>query len=559
MQLRAKNTWKLDNQGQYSRHIGQKTTRTGKTSQHKFRLGPNLKEAKRREFQILQLWDTVERLSSDFFEPKWNNTTLGWAKQIAKGTFPPRVPMAEAETPRAYASRVLQIQYSYTGFPLEPDAVEAFGTGMDEIRRQPSTERTLLLRPVEERVVQPKDCPAVLEPDESVQRDQGFGVSEADLVTMKFTSQATEASQDSGPTLREALLAYIEHLKKECASPDTEAEGSEITAWGHTQIKQTETLIAHHADQPLSSIRLDEIEQMTNYWLRRPKKQGSDEHVARSTAKNHRAQLKKFFRWLHRSSSFDWAKPPEFNEIRGSVLRLESDRKQGFEQVPTFDVSEITALNKVATPLERIILLLGVNCGFGAMEIATLRLDELCLFTAHEQKYQRLLGSGTTDADSFIKRHRRKNVVYGEWLLFPQTVQGIEWLVQTRDRRAKQPYLLLNQNGDPYFKRTKGGNRNSQLPSRFNANIKRAIEAGDDVRALSLGKLRKTGGNFVRQFGDGEQLAVFHARCKTSDCDDMADVYTNRPFGKLFDTMRKIQTMMEPVFEAAGGEPFPTT
>lgn len=559
MQLRAKNTWKLDNQGQYSRHIGEKTTRSGKTSQHKFRLGRNLNEAKRREFQLLQLWDTVVRRSTVFVEPRWSKTTLDWAKQIAKGTFPPRVPVAEGETPRAYASRTLELQYSYTGFPLEPEAFDVFNAGVDLIRRQPSTEKKLLLRPADEVIPPPKECPALVEPASSSDQDPGLGVCEADLVSMSFAPKQTDLAPDAGPSLHDALKAYIEHLRVGCAAPDTEAEGSEITAWGHTQIKQTETLIAHHKDQPMSSIELDEIEGMVNYWERRPTKRGSEGQVARSTAKNHRSQLKKFFRWLHRSSSFDWKKPVEFDEIRGSVATLESDRRRGFEQVVTFDISELAALNTVGTPLERIILLLSINCGFGAMELATLRVDEVQLFKAHDDRYQSLLGTETTNADSFIKRHRRKNSVYGEWLLFPQTVQGVEWLIRTRPRRTQHPYLLLNQNGDPYFKRTKGGNRNSQIPSRFNANIKRAVEAGHNVRSFSHGKLRKTAGNLIRQFGDGEQLAVFHTRGKTSEYDDLADVYTNRPFGKLFETMREVQEHLKAVFAVAGDEPFPTT
>ena len=96
---------------------------------------------------------------------------------------------------------------------------------------------------------------------------------------------------------------------------------------------------------------------------------------------------------------------------------------------------------------------------------------------------------------------------------------------------------MLSQNGEPYFKRTSGENRDSQLPSRFGANVRRAIAEGHNVR----------------QFGDGEQLAVFHARGKTSELADLADVYTNRPFGKLW----KIEKMLEPVFDSAGDDPFP--
>ena len=38
----------------------------------------------------------------------------------------------------------------------------------------------------------------------------------------------------------------------------------------------------------------------------------------------------------------------------------------------------------------------------------------------------------STNKDSFIKRIRRKNGVYGEFLLFPQTVEAIQWVLKRR-------------------------------------------------------------------------------------------------------------------------------
>jgi len=38
--------------------------------------------------------------------------------------------------------------------------------------------------------------------------------------------------------------------------------------------------------------------------------------------------------------------------------------------------------------------------------------------------------------------------------------------------------------------------------------------------------------------------------------DDLADVYSNRPFGKVFDALKKVQSYLAPMFEAAGPTPF---
>ena len=60
MPTRNRQHWKLDNQGVYARQIGWKHSRNGKLIQHKFRLGADLKEAKRREQKLLELWSQVE-------------------------------------------------------------------------------------------------------------------------------------------------------------------------------------------------------------------------------------------------------------------------------------------------------------------------------------------------------------------------------------------------------------------------------------------------------------------------------------------------------------------
>ena len=171
---------------------------------------------------------------------------------------------------------------------------------------------------------------------------------------------------------------------------------------------------------------------------------------------------------------------------------------------------------------------------------------------------QQLLGCRTTDADSFIKRNRGKSGIYGEWLLFPLTVQAIEWL---RTRHAAfgpkaKPLVVLNDRGQPYYKRTPSGNFNSQIPARLASNITRANSDGHNVPNHSFGKLRKTAGNLVRRLTGGEVAGVFLTHGQAVRQDDLADVYTNRPFGKLFETMRTLQEELTPVFEAAGPNPF---
>ena len=64
--------------------------------------------------------------------------------------------------------------------------------------------------------------------------------------------------------------------------------------------------------------------------------------------------------------------------------------------------------------------------------------------------------------------------------------------------------LLLNDRGQAYDQPSKSGNPNQQIPNRFADLVRRFRADGEEIRSLSFGKLRKTAGNLVRQFADGE-------------------------------------------------------
>jgi integrase len=187
--------------------------------------------------------------------------------------------------------------------------------------------------------------------------------------------------------------------------------------------------------------------------------------------------------------------------------------------------NQLILLNRFATPLDRVFLLLALNCGFGVAEIASLTIEEVCLFQGHSPRDQELLHYETTDRDSFIKRVRPKSGVYGEFLLFEQTVQGLTWALK---RRRKQPDfhpanpLFLNGRGERFDKPTKQGNRNQQIPNQFARLRKRIRNENQELTNLSFGKLRKTAADLIRRFADGEVAGVFLCHGQPVRTDDLA-------------------------------------
>lgn len=191
-------------------------------------------------------------------------------------------------------------------------------------------------------------------------------------------------------------------------------------------------------------------------------------------------------------------------------------------------------------------MLLGLNCGFGASECGTLTLGEVYLFQAHPKASK--IGWQENGKDSFIRRIRRKNKVYGEFLLWPETVESLRWLIERRQRlgnATKDSLLFVAENGEPMYKLTEGGNSGQQFPNLWY----RIIASVSGVRKLSFGKLRKTAGDLVRNVAGGEVSGVFLCHGKPVKTDELADVYTNRPWAKVFQAQHQVRERLQPVFD----------
>ncbi|MHB8956573.1 MAG: hypothetical protein ACYC4U_26620 [Pirellulaceae bacterium] len=352
-----------------------------------------------------------------------------------------------------------------------------------------------------------------------------------------------------GQTLHQALGAYVESIKSERNS-----------AYGKTRIDQAERLRERHADISLELLKFDACDQMFGLWRRRPPVKGTTKPIAVVTAQNHIYELKCFFRWLHRSQRFDWRKPEDFDDIDTRVPELphEIQAKATTEQVKTFTLAELSILNEYSTPLERLLLLLGLNCGFGGAESGTLTLGQVFLHQAHPKAEE--IGFDSTSDASFIRRVRLKSKVYGEHLLWPQTVAAIQWAINRRQRLGKltsDSLLLVSDRGEPLFHETKGGNYSKRIQNLWQSGLLKRLRMDyPEFRRLSFGKLRKTAGNLIKRFSDGETAGVFLCHGTPVKTDALSDVYTNRDFAKVFAAIGRVQQYLQPMFNAAPDDLF---
>ena len=309
----------------------------------------------------------------------------------------------------------------------------------------------------------------------------------------------------------------------------------------------------------------DTVQSMINLWRNRPMVKNSDppQPITKNTARHHIAELLRFFRWLNRTCQFDWRKPEDFDELQTGVSETPKEVQNRMlpSQVQTYSIDELKLINEYATPLERVLFLLGLNCGFGAAEQGQLVLKSLFLNQTHPHAdlIKKVYDYESTPHDSFILGPRPKNRVYGEFILWKQTVDVLKWARARRENigdARPDSLLLVSKNGKPFFRQTAGGNR-AQRFSRIWSDLTKRIQADhSDFPSLSFGKLRKTAGDLVRQNANGEIASVFLCHGRPVSTDALLDIYTNRPFGKVITAIKALEERLQPIFRTAPSDLF---
>lgn len=537
MNVRRRKELRPDAKGRYYREIGWKRNRDDtKWVQHRFYLGSDRHEAELRVRKLEKLWELIEAITTDG-EPCWDAETLGMGKAIASGETRYTVPRSIGPHKRdlAYAVYVTVLSQNYSSvITVVAEDREAFENGCQEQRDSASLSVAIAER------TRPGAGGLIL--------------------------------GGNGATLHQAFDAYAKWIESEYLAPAQNGEERTLTAWGRAQLRNIERMKERHSNASLAALDQAAVEMMFRLWRQRPMVKGKDSPIKVKTAKHHIKQLRSFFRWLHRSEEFVWHLPDGFHDIKTTVLTTRQEQVARYTpiQAETYELEELVVLNRYATPIERLMLLLGLNCGAGNSEIASLLLREIVLREQHP--YAKILHFESSDGDSFIKGPRPKTGVYGEFLLWPQTVQAVEWAIERRRRQTQvstgpltgqditaspDSHLILTEQGYSLTRLTEGGNRNQRLPNMWDGLLRRVRKDHPKFRRLSYGKIRKTAGNLVKRFSDGEVAGVFLRHGKVVKSDDLIDLYTNRPFAKVFQALREVEKYLEPMFAAIPPDPFP--
>jgi hypothetical protein len=532
--------WQPDERGRYRRMVGW-IVKGEKRQQYPFYFGTNLDQAKARLLRVKELWAHLTEhkktkapvmgfpptLVTNEPEPfSWDEESLWVARALADGRVQILVERARDESPDGYVARLSRLGKLYPMVYFVPEDREKFDEG------------------------------------------SAFWRKAAEHQVEQIRRMPVNVVHEVSETLYDAIDKYIEHVKTTDLEP-TEA-GPRLTGYGVGKIEQALRIKERQKNLPLSQLDFHGCQALLDFWRLRPltkarKKGGPQKPMTKKTCENHIAELMRLFRWISKSNEFRWRKPEDFDELRTDVRELQEERTSiGFLQVRVYGFDDLKLLNKYATPLERLLLLLGLNCGFKGAEQGTLLLDHIFLDRPHPNA-QMLREVGKFEClpdDKFVLYSRNKSKVYGEFLLWRQTAEGIRWAVARQEEICKKlslplRHLLVTKQGKPFYRRTEGNKNRSQIFSnKWGALTRRIRKDHPDFPVYPFSTLRDTGANLVRNVMDGEVSAVYLCHGNPVKKDNLLELYTNRPFGKLFKTLRQIEEELRPVFGAAPENPW---
>ncbi len=97
---------------------------------------------------------------------------------------------------------------------------------------------------------------------------------------------------------------------------------------------------------------------------------------------------------------------------------------------------------------------------------------------------------------------------------------------------------------------TRGGNKTSRVANFWNDLIERVRKTDKPFRHLPAKNLRKTAGNLIRSIAGGEVQGIFLAHGQVVATDHLSEVYSNRPFAKLFTAIDEMHDRLQPLWDA---------
>jgi hypothetical protein len=285
------------------------------------------------------------------------------------------------------------------------------------------------------------------------------------------------------------------------------------------------------ADAPLSSLTADKLDQVLAMFAARPLGAKGDP-LRRNTIRHTLSLFREFVHWLDRSE-FSWEQPRGYFFPRTRIKPLVAERVKPRRY---FKIAELRTIWEYASPWERALICLSLNCGFSKRELATLQQGEIV--TRKDGKY--------------IARYRHKTDVYGEWLLWEETIQALDYLQQ--HKKDGSPFVLTKIRGGSLDGTTASGNESPVIRAHWDRLMKRIKKDDPSFYRLPYSFLRKTGATLIRRLAKKratELASMYLSHGERRDSDDPnLSYYAGRHWRLLHRELLRMRSKLQSVFNA---------
>ena len=469
-----------------------------KGTRQQFRLGKNKSIAERRMSLILVLFQHQSD-AARFYDCDWVPEFLKSAKQIAKGK--------KAVLPR----------------------LKLYVNESDYMEQSPETYMKLLL------VLNRNGI--LFEPDDDRHMNEAIeSISNRQTEDRQFKSKLAGTNPAQNPT-GQILIDAIESFKEATKKKFTK-EGI-LTAWGQKKIDSMNSVVAYVKLRPsesatdllnldLADVTLTQCQEILDSVRNRPLsiRSGFKRRLKPSSVENFKKVLNDFWSWLDLSEEWDWTYPKKFRKLETKTEGLSEDevyQEKRLREEWEITEDEIKLLFQCCTSVERPLLLLGLNCAFGAAEIGGLRKSFV--------KFQTSEIDGIRFKTNNSSRHK----------IWPETAKALQYEL---NRRKTLPQLdehsevvFLNEDGERLWRRVNGGYRNG-VAKRWNCLRERVTKDEPLFRQFGFSRLRKTAAIRMLRIADAEAASLILAHGVPSD-DKLLKNYISIPWEKLYEAQEE--------------------
>lgn len=547
-----------DKTGRYFRNIGWiLSERTGKYFQKKFYLGHDHEPAQYANLRLESLWKCVESVHQRerIYDSMFSSNIVSQSGRL--------VPVGN----------VLRLDSTRDGLvdrpiwtPLTLDIAESIRNGAPIARisdkNLPEFNSNVKLDQWLSKIREDYNMIHVELSNESLSNQLNERIRETGL-KLKAKGQQLLALPKSSQKFHHAIEVYITEVQKEKVNED-----GTTSEWAKAKSRQINFLKHHTEDFDLGIFSAASIDIVLNTLRRRPLTK-SGAHCSKRYAANCIKEFRVFLEWLDECEIYDWNWPQGYTFSRGLITdNLSNNQTSGpIRLVKHNTVDELKLLYEFATPIQRLILLLGLNCGFVNSEQGSLQANEIYLRPQTHPDAD-AIGLDRDLARAWIVRLRKKTQVYGTWNLWPQTIQALEWWLGERKRIEKtfwSKHRRLSKEGieNLFTESTKGRllittnskpmvdeKRTGAIPNRWNSLRRSIAECVPSFNSLSVKYLRKTGSTLIRRVSNAEVASVYLAHGKPYGHDNDLDIYAARPYGKLVDALDEVHELLSPLWES---------